>query len=70
MSTALVGIFYFHEKATPLKICGIILIITGVIMLNFSEAAGKVDDVSIAPESIAVTESSMDDISVSGVDGV
>lgn len=71
VSTALIGIFYFQEKATPLKICGITLIIAGVIMLNFSEA-GKVG-VSDGMESTGVTESSMEDMvdaAVSGADGV
>lgn len=71
VSTALIGILYFQEKATPLKICGITLIIAGVIMLNFSEA-GKVG-VSDGMESTGVTESSMEDMvdaAVSGADGV
>jgi multidrug transporter EmrE-like cation transporter len=71
VSTALIGIFYFQEKAAPLKICGISLIIAGVIMLNFSEA-GKVG-VSDGMESTGVTESSMEDMvdaAASGADGV
>lgn len=37
-ATAIIGIFYFKEKATPLKISGVVVIILGVIMLNISEA--------------------------------
>lgn len=55
VSTALIGIFWFSEKATPLKICGIILIITGVIMLNISEA--KVGNNDTVTEASAITES-------------
>jgi small multidrug resistance pump len=45
-ATALIGIFYFHEKATPLKLLGVAIIILGVILLNISEAneeSSKVD---------------------------
>lgn len=37
-ATALVGIVYFHEKATTLKLLGVAVIILGVILLNISEA--------------------------------
>ena len=37
-ATALIGIVYFHEKATPLKLLGVGVIILGVILLNISEA--------------------------------
>ncbi len=35
---AVIGIFYFHESATFLKIISILLIIAGVVGLNLSGA--------------------------------
>jgi len=31
-ATAIIGMVHFHEKATPLKLCGVVVIIMGVIM--------------------------------------
>ena len=37
-TTAAIGILHFREKATLLKLCGVAVIIVGVIMLNIAEA--------------------------------
>lgn len=54
-ATAGIGIVYFHEKATPLKLIGVAVIIFGVILLNISEAK---EEANIKEQDTAVTETS------------